>query len=71
MSTRREFPHSSAAALSVAAARPIVGWQAANNRVRTAVMGCGNRAGRVFELEALQTETPLGRDAEAPKSKAL
>jgi len=49
MATRREFLHSSAAALAVAAARPIFGWQGANNRVRMAVIGCGNRAGRVFD----------------------
>ena len=49
MATRREFLHSSAAVLAVAAARPIVGWQGANNRVRMAVIGCGNRAARVFD----------------------
>ena len=49
MATRREFLQSSAAALAVAAARPIYGWQGANNRVRMAVIGCGNRAGRVFD----------------------
>jgi predicted dehydrogenase len=49
MPTRREFLQSSAAALAVAAARPISGWQGSNNRVRMAVIGCGNRAGRVFD----------------------
>jgi hypothetical protein len=49
MATRREFLQSSAAALAVAAARPIMGWQGANNRVRMAVIGCGNRAARVFD----------------------
>jgi len=49
MATRREFLHSSAAALAVAAARPISGWQGSNNRVRMAVIGCGNRAARVFD----------------------
>jgi len=49
MATRREFLQSSAAALAVTAARPIIGWQGANNRVRMAVIGCGNRAGRVFD----------------------
>ena len=49
MATRREFLQSSAAALAAAAARPMYGWQGANNRVRMAVIGCGNRAARVFD----------------------
>jgi predicted dehydrogenase len=49
MATRREFLQASAATLAVTATRPIIGWQGANNRVRMAVIGCGNRAGRVFD----------------------
>src|SRR6516225_11209279 len=49
MATRREFLQSSAAALAAAAARPMYGWQGANNRIRMAVIGCGNRAARVFD----------------------
>jgi len=49
MSTRRDFLKTSAGALAVAATRPLFGWQGANNRVRMAVIGCGNRAGRVFD----------------------
>jgi predicted dehydrogenase len=49
METRREFLKASAAALSVAAANPLFGFQGANNRIRMAVIGCGNRAGRVFD----------------------
>src|ERR1051326_371687 len=49
MSTRREFLKTGAAALTVAAARPLFGWQGANNRIRMAVIGTGNRAGRVFD----------------------
>lgn len=49
MATRREFLATSAAALAATAARPIMGWQGANNRIRMAVIGCGNRAGRVFD----------------------
>jgi predicted dehydrogenase len=49
MATRREFLQSSAAALAVTAARPIIGWQGANDRVRMAVIGMGTRAARVFD----------------------
>ena len=49
MKTRRTFLKTSAAALAVAAARPLFAWQGANNRIRMAVIGCGNRAGRVFD----------------------
>ena len=49
MKTRRTFLKSSAAALAVSAVKPLFGWQGANNRIRMAVVGCGNRAGRVFD----------------------
>jgi len=49
MATRREFLQSSAAALAVTAARPIIGWQGANDRVRMGVIGMGTRAARVFD----------------------
>ena len=51
MATRREFLQTSAAAIAVSATKPIIGWQGqgANNRVRMAVIGCGNRAARVFD----------------------
>ena len=49
MKTRRTFLKTSAAALAASAAKPLFGWQGANNRIRMAVIGCGNRAGRVFD----------------------
>ncbi len=49
MESRRDFLKASAAALAVASTRPLFGWQGANNRIRMAVIGCGNRAGRVFD----------------------
>ena len=49
MESRRDFLKASAAALTVAAARPVFGWQGANDRIRMAVIGCGNRSGRVFD----------------------
>ena len=56
MESRRKFLKTSAAALAVAAARPAYGFQGANDRVRMAVIGCGNRAGRVFDGFARQKE---------------
>ena len=46
MESRRNFLKASAAALTVAAARPLFGWHpGANDRIRMAVIGCGNRVG--------------------------
>src|SRR6185436_20117620 len=49
MATRREFLKTGAAALTVAATRPLFGWQGANDRVRMGVIGMGTRAARVFD----------------------
>src|SRR5260221_8237736 len=49
MKTRRTFLTTSAAALAATAARPLYGWQGANNRVRMAVIGMGTRGARVFD----------------------
>ncbi len=49
MASRREFLKTGAAALTVAAARPLFGWQGANDRVRMGVIGMGTRAARVFD----------------------
>ena len=46
---RRELLKNGAAALTVAATKPLFAWQGANNRVRMAVIGMGNRSGRVFD----------------------
>jgi uncharacterized protein (DUF1501 family) len=40
---RRDLLKSGAAALTVAAAKPLFAWQGANNRVRMAVIGMGGR----------------------------
>ena len=48
MATRREFMAASAAEAAAIAARPLYAWQGANNKIRMGVIGCGNRAGRVF-----------------------
>ena len=49
MANRREFLRAGAAALTVAAAKPLFGWQGANNRIRMGVIGMGTRAARVFD----------------------
>ena len=69
METRRKFLKTSAAALTVAAARPIMGFQGANDRIRMAVIGCGNRAGRVFDSFARQANVQWVAGAEVNKAK--
>ena len=49
MDNRREFLKVSAGALAAMAARPLYGWQGANDRVRMGVIGMGTRAARVFD----------------------
>ena len=46
---RREFLKNGAVALTAAATKPLFAWQGANNRIRMAVIGMGNRSGRVFD----------------------
>src|SRR6188768_1347244 len=46
---RRELLKNGAAALTLAATKPLFAWQGANNRIRMAVIGMGGRSGRVFD----------------------
>ena len=69
MESRRKFLKASAAALTVAATRPIFGVQGANDRVRLAVIGCGNRSGRVFDAFARQSNVQWVAGAEVNKAK--
>ena len=69
MESRRKFLKASAAALTVAATRPIFGVQGANDRIRMAVIGCGNRAGRVFDSFARQTGVQWVAACEVNKAK--
>jgi predicted dehydrogenase len=46
---RRDFLKNGAVVLTAAATKPLFAWQGANNRVRMAVIGMGNRSGRVFD----------------------
>jgi predicted dehydrogenase len=69
MESRRKFLKASAAALTVAAARPVFGFQGANDRIRLAVIGCGNRSGRVFDAFARQSNVQWIAGAEVNKAK--
>jgi predicted dehydrogenase len=69
MESRRKFLKASAAAMAVAATKPLFGVQGANDRVRLAVIGCGNRAGRVFDSFARQTGVQWVAAAEVNKAK--
>jgi len=69
METRREFLKASAAAAVAATAKPLFGFQGANDRIRMAVIGCGNRAGRVFDAFARQANVQWVAAAEVNKAK--
>jgi predicted dehydrogenase len=49
MENRREFLKISAATMAAMAAKPLYGWQGANDRVRMGVIGMGTRSARVFD----------------------
>ena len=69
MESRRKFLKASAAALTVAATKPLFGIQGANNRVRMAIIGCGNRGGRVFDSLARHADCQFLAAAEVNKAK--
>src|SRR5215218_8635408 len=83
MDSRRDFLKASAAALTVAAARPIfgapvqgagaavqgAGVQGANDRVRMAIIGTGNRGGRVFDSFCRQKDCQFTAACEVNKAK--
>jgi predicted dehydrogenase len=71
MDSRRNFLKASAAALTVAAARPLfgAGIQGANDRVRMAIIGTGNRGGRVFDSFCRQKDCQFLAAAEVNKAR--
>src|SRR6185503_7584298 len=69
MESRRKFLKASAAAMAVAATKPLFGIQGANDRIRMAVIGCGNRAGRVFDAFARQSNVHWVGACEVNKAK--
>ena len=66
---RREFLKTGAAALTAAATRPLFAFQGANDRVRMAVIGMGNRAGRVFDSLARNTDVQFTMGCEVSQNK--
>ena len=58
METRRDFLKASAAALTVAATRPLFGSRSASDKVRMGIIGTGNRGGRVFDRASRSAGTP-------------
>ena len=71
MDSRRNFLKASAAALTVAATRPLfgAGIQGANDRVRMAIIGTGNRGGRVFDSFCRQKDCQFLAAAEVNKAR--
>src|SRR4029434_6616217 len=69
MESRRKFLKASAAAMAVAATKPLFGIQGANDRVRMAVIGCGNRAGRWVADCARQSNVQWTAACEVNKAK--
>src|SRR6478672_8340986 len=72
MESRRNFLKASAAAMTVAATRPLFGAggiQGANDRVRMAIIGAGNRGGRVFDSFMRQKDCQWVGAAEVNKQK--
>lgn len=69
MESRRKFLKTSAAAVALAAARPAYAFQGANSRIRMAVIGCGNRAARVFDAFARQSNVQWVAGCEVYQNK--
>jgi predicted dehydrogenase len=71
MESRRKFLQLSVAALSAAASKPLMGYgiQGANNRIRMAIIGTGNRGGRVFDSLARHADCQFMAAAEVNKAK--
>ncbi len=71
MESRRKFLQISAAALTAAATKPLMGYgvQGANSRIRMAIIGTGNRGGRVFDSLARHSDCQFLAAAEVNKAK--
>jgi predicted dehydrogenase len=66
---RREFLMNGAVALTAAATKPLFAWQGANNRVRMAVIGMGNRSGRVFDSFTRNDDVQFTMGCEVSQNK--
>lgn len=66
---RRDFLKNGAVALTAAASKPLFAWQGANNRVRLAVIGMGNRSGRVFDSLTRNDDVQFTMGCEVSQNK--
>jgi predicted dehydrogenase len=69
MESRRDFLKAGAAAMAVAATRPLFGWQGANDRVRMGVIGMGGRSARVFDSLTRHSDCQFLVGCEVSQSK--
>src|SRR3954465_12296125 len=71
MESRRKLLKTTAAALTAAATRPVfgAGIQGANDRIRMAIIGTGNRGGRVFDSLSRAKDCQFLAAAEVNKAK--
>src|SRR5262245_60651311 len=69
---RRDFLKNSAAVMAgvtVAGTKPLLGFQGANDRIRMAIIGTGNRGGRVFDSFARHADCQFLAAVEVNKAK--
>src|SRR5262245_33017467 len=66
---RREFLKNGAVVLTAAATKPLFAWQGATNRVRMAVIGMGNRSGRVFDSFTRHDDVQFTMGCEVAQNK--
>ena len=66
---RREFIKAGAVAATAVASKRLFGWRGANNRVRMAVIGMGNRSGRVFDSFTRHEDVQFTMGCEVSESK--
>ena len=69
MESRRDFLKVSVGAVTLAGARPLFGFQGANDRLRMGVIGMGGRSARVFDSLTRQTDCQFVVGCEVSQAK--
>ena len=69
MDSRRDFLKASVGAVTLASARPLFGFQGANNRIRMGVIGMGGRSARVFDSLTRQPDCQFLVGCEVSQTK--
>jgi predicted dehydrogenase len=69
MESRRDFLKVSVGAVTLAGARPLFGFQGANNRIRMGVIGMGGRSARVFDSLTRQPDCQFLVGCEVSQTK--